>query len=145
MKILEILTPRKLLGNFGEKSAVKYLRKNRYNILKRNYVSNGHEIDIIAYKDNTIVFIEVKTRTLGHENPKEQRPASSVNKLKQRSIIEASRGYLATSSIDGKKRFDIIEVYVSEGKKRKVDDIRHLINTFNLNTAYPPRTHRDGR
>ena len=140
MKILEILTPKRLLGNLGEKSAAKYLRKNGYKILEMNYVTDGHEIDIIARRDGVTAFIEVKTRTVGHEDPREIRPAASVNVKKQQSIIEAARGYLSLNRTETRKRFDIIEVLVSDsGKKKKVEKINHLTNTFNLNTAYPPK------
>ncbi len=135
MKILEILTPKRIVGNIGERAAAKYLRRKHYKILKMNFVGDGHEIDIIAKKDGITVFVEVKTRTLGHENPKEPRPASSVTPEKQRSIISAARVYLSLSHSEGKKRFDIIEVYLKEDKK-KVADIRHLENTFNTNSAY---------
>ena len=60
MKILEILTPKRVLGTLGERSAAKYLRKNKYKILKMNYVTDGHEIDIIAKFKKTIVFIFIK-------------------------------------------------------------------------------------
>lgn len=140
MKILEILTPKRVLGTLGERSAAKYLRKNKYKILKMNYVTDGHEIDIIAKCKDVTAFIEVKTRTVGKEDPREIRPAASVDKKKQQSIIEAARGYLSQNRTETKKRFDIIEVYVSgSGKKKRVVDIRHLINTFNINTAYPPK------
>ena len=140
MKILEILTPKRLLGSFGERSAAKYLRKNGYKILEMNYVTDGHEIDIIARGDGVTAFIEVKTRTVGREDPREVRPAASVDRKKQQSIIEAARGYLAMNRTETKKRFDIIEVLVSDNeKKKRVERINHLINTFNLNTAYPPK------
>ena len=105
-----------------------------------NYVTDGHEIDIISRHKGVTAFIEVKTRTIGHENPREVRPAASVDIKKQQSIIEAARGYLAMNRTETKKRFDIIEVLVSDsGKKKKVEKINHLVNTFNLNTAYPPK------
>ena len=40
MKILEILTPKRLIGNLGERAAVKYLRKNKYKIIKRTELKN---------------------------------------------------------------------------------------------------------
>ena len=53
MQILKIRTEKRITGNIGEDAACKYLRKNKYKILKRNYVSNGHEIDIIAENNST--------------------------------------------------------------------------------------------
>ena len=137
MKILKIKTPKRELGTLGEKMAKRYLKKNKYKIKEMNFVADGHEIDIIAQDKETLIFVEVKTRTIGHENPNEPRPASSVDVQKQRGIIKAARFYSAYNPIDKKKRFDIIEVYVNENNgKYTLAEIKHLKNTFNLNTAY---------
>ena len=63
MKILELLTPKRKIGNRGEKEACRFLKKNGYKIKRTNYVANGHEIDVIAENAKTLAFIEVKTRT----------------------------------------------------------------------------------
>ena len=137
MEILKIDTEKRRLGTFGEKRAVRYLRWHGYRILKRNFVADNFEIDIIARRNKTTAFIEVKTRTVGTENPNEPRPASSVNARKQRAIIKVARMYSAYYPSKTKKRFDIIEVYVNQNNgKYKTAEIKHLENTFNLNTAY---------
>ena len=141
MKILELLTKRRLLGNFGERAARRYLKKRGYEILKTNFVGSGYEIDLIAKKKNVLAFIEVKTRTIGNESPKEPRPASSVTPDKQRKIIEAAWEYLSLNSTkDLRKRFDIIEVLVSEKNgRKKAAAIKHLEGAFNMNTAFTPQ------
>ena len=137
MNILKIRTPKMELGALGEKMARRYLKRNRYRIVQTNFVADGHEIDIIAKDKDTLAFVEVKTRTVGHENPNEPRPASSVDAEKQRGIIAAARFYAAYNPCDKKKRFDIIEVYVNlKNGKYTLAEIKHLKNTFNLNTAY---------
>lgn len=139
MKILQIKTEKRLLGSWGEKAARRFLRKNGYKIIKKNFVADSHEIDIIAENNEYLVFVEVKTRTLGTEHPNEPRPASSVDAKKQRAIISAARFYTAYNPSKKKKRFDIIEVYVNNNnKKYSLAEIKHLKNTFNLNTAFPP-------
>ena len=111
-----------------------------YRIEKRNFVGDSHEIDIIASNKEYIVFVEVKTRTLGKENPNEPRPASSVTPEKQRAIISASKIYSAFNPTNKKKRFDIIEVYINQNSKRKrVAEIKHLQSAFNANTAFTYR------
>lgn len=135
MKILEILTPRRKTGNIGEAAAAKYLKKQGFRILERNFSTDNAEIDIIAKKDNLIAFVEVKTRTLGHENPKEPRPASAVTAEKQRKIIRAASYYLNHNRQNARSRFDIIEVFLEENKK-KPKEIKHLTAAFDLNTAY---------
>ena len=137
MQILKIRTKNRLLGNYGERAARRFLRKSGYRIVKKNFVADMHEIDVIAEDKDTLVFVEVKTRTVGHENPNEPRPASSVNAEKQRGIIKAARVYTASFPTVKRKRFDIIEVYVNLNNGRySVADVKHLKNTFNLNTAY---------
>ena len=142
MKILEILTPKRLTGNIGENAAAKHLKRQGYSILERNYSTDNAEIDIIAKKDNLIAFVEVKTRTLGHESPKEPRPASSVTPEKQRKIIRTASHYLSRQKYSLRSRFDIIEVFLEE-KTKKPKEIKHLIGTFDLNTAYSKKSHTE--
>ena len=139
MEILKIKTEKALLGRYGEKMARRYLRRHGYRIVKKNFVAEMNEIDIIAENKDTLAFVEVKTRTIGHENPNEPRPASSVDRKKQRGIIKAAGFYTAYNPSKKKKRFDIIEVYVNQNNgKYSLAEIKHLINTFNVNTAYAP-------
>ena len=50
------------LGVSGEEAAVSFLRKKRFDIIRRGFRFHRGEIDIIAYDRETLVFIEVKTR-----------------------------------------------------------------------------------
>ena len=134
MNILKILTERRKTGNTGENAAALYLKKKGYKILKRNYAPLDHEIDIIAENREFTVFVEVKTRTLGTENPSEPRPASAVTPKKQRGIISAAKYFLGTHKSGLKARLDIIEVYLD--KRKKVQKILHLEGAFNLNSAH---------
>ena len=137
MKILEVLTPNRLKGNIGERAAAKFLKKNGYKILERNFVFEQSEIDIIAKKDDVIAYTEVKARTKGCENPREARPASAVTPEKQRKIIKAASAYAATMGRGYRSRFDIIEVYLENTKSgTKAVQIKHLVGTFDINTAY---------
>ncbi len=51
------------VARFGEEKACGYLIKKGYNIIDRNFRKGYGEIDIIATKDNILIFVEVKTRT----------------------------------------------------------------------------------
>ena len=136
MNILKVLTERRMTGNFGEGEAAKLLKKKGYKILARNHVEGDGEIDIIAADSEFTVFVEVKTRKYGVDNPVEPRAASSVTPEKQRRIIKAAKTYLAYNPTDRKVRFDVIEVYYdTEGAKRRVREINHLESAFDLNTA----------
>ena len=137
MKILEILTEKRQIGTIGEIAAVKHLKKNRYKILRKNYVALEYEIDIIAENKDAIVFVEVKTRTIGKQNDNEPRPASAVTPEKQRKIISTAKFFIGTRRTAKKLRFDIIEVYLDD--KRTVQSLCHIESAFNYNTAHPNR------
>ena len=135
MKILEILTEKRRIGNLGERAAKKYLILHGYRIIKMNYSAPGYEIDIIAENKTTIAFVEVKTRSA--QSPLEPRPASSVTPEKQRKIISAAGYFLAARKNEKQVRFDVIEVYLEKmGTKEKIINISHLENAFNRNTAF---------
>ena len=133
MKILEVLTQRRITGNKGEDAVARMLRREGYKILKRNYVAKGHEIDIISCNKEYLCFIEVKTRTEGHTDPREVRPASSVTKQKQQAIITAAQEYLALNQGKLKISFDVAEVIVDEN--RNVKSINYMSGAFTADTA----------
>ena len=86
-----------------------------YEILERNFYALKAEIDIIAKKDNTIAFTEVKYR-----NSEEMgTPAEAVGYQKQQNIIRAAKIYMAQHCLmeEGYDfRFDVAEVLTQEGK-----------------------------
>ena len=141
MNILKVRTEKRRLGNFGERRAALYLWLHGYIVLERNYTGGEihgvdiPEVDIIARKGDTIAIVEVKTRTVGKENPNEPRPASAVTPEKMRKIMQAASWYRAWHDREKKIRLDIIEVYVTEKNgRKKVADIRHLIGAYTKNT-----------
>ncbi|MBR5139723.1 MAG: YraN family protein [Clostridia bacterium] len=134
MKILELLTPKREIGNIGERAAAKLLRRSGYRILERNYVALGYEIDIIARDRDHTVFCEVKTRTIGKENAKEPRPASSVTPEKQKKILSVASYYNTVNNLTRKMRFDVIEIWLDEDKIVKKES--HLVGAFNYDTAH---------
>ena len=138
MEILKVKTEKRKIGDIGERAAARYLFFRGYRILKRSYVANGKEIDIIAKGHGHIVFCEVKTRTEGSLSIIEPRPASSVTPKKQQGIITAAATFASEYRRKGERlRFDCIEVYLDSSKKRpRVKKINHLENAFTRDTAY---------
>ncbi len=137
MKILTVDTKNRKIGDAGEKEAVKLLKKEKYRIVKRNYVAVGHEIDIICENKDTIVFVEVKARTAKRDLENFERPAAAVNKKKQIAIIKAASYYTSFNPSEKKKRFDVIEVYLNDGGGRfTLNQINHIEGAFNVNSAY---------
>ena len=137
MNILKIGTKNRTIGNLGEDAAARHLVKAGYKVVKRNYVAKDAEIDIIATKDDVLAFIEVKTRNTKWVGSKFSRPAASVTPEKQRKIIKAASRFIGYKYKEYKKRFDVIEVYLETvDEKDEIKEVRHLENTFDLNTAY---------
>ena len=93
-------------GNNGESLATEYLAEKGYSIIKRNYRIRNAEIDIIAEKDGTVAFIEVKYR----KNNALGTPAEAVNTAKQKKIITAAMSFIAENGDDKDYRFDVCEV-----------------------------------
>lgn len=132
MKILEVDTERRKIGNLGEDLACEFLKSRRYKILERNYSLDFGEIDIICIKKKTFYFVEVKTRRKDRMTAAEPRPASSVTPEKQRKILAVANYYKKTSKSNYKMQFDVIEV-ILDGNTH---EIKHLENTISYNTAY---------
>lgn len=100
------LFSKKEVGNLGEETAVKFLKKNKYKILEKNYKTKLGEIDIICENSEYIVFVEVKTRKQGTAIP----GYTAVNYKKQQHIIRTASIYLQENKPEKQPRFDIIEV-----------------------------------
>ena len=114
----------RLLGAFGEQNAARYLRQQGYEIFSGNFTSSIGEIDIIAFKDNIISFVEVKTRTEGAMYD----PADAVDFKKQENIRSTASSYINKYNIEYSYRYDIVEVIVD--KNSKIKSINHIKNAF---------------
>lgn len=93
-------------GLEGEMAARSYLLEQGFELLETNWRYKKLEIDIIAKKGETLVFVEVKTRksdTFGE-------PEAFVSRQKQGFLIAAANSYLSENNLDCESRFDIIAV-----------------------------------
>lgn len=112
-----------ILGKNGEDIAVEYLLQKGYKIIERNFYSKVGEIDIIALKDEYVVFIEVKTRSSKQYGT----PSEAVTKEKIKHLYRTARYYLYTRNLqDEFVRFDVIEVYF-KNSEYKVNHIMQII------------------
>ena len=93
-------------GEKGEKLALDYLQNNAFQILYTNWRNKHAEIDIIAQKNNSIIFVEVKFRSAtiygNHE--------SFVSRHKIKKMKEAATAYIELYDWKGELRFDIIAI-----------------------------------
>lgn len=101
------------IGIWGEEVAAEYLREQGYVILERDWHSGHRDIDIIARKDEFVVFVEVKTRC----NTDFGTPEQAVDWKKRRNLRYAVNHYVKSRKIDGPIRFDIITVVGALGSR----------------------------
>jgi putative endonuclease len=115
----------KPLGSEGEDLAVRFLQKKGYRIVARNYKTPVGEIDIIARDSDTIVFIEVKTRTdisFGY-------PFEAVNKRKRQKLKNLALLYLKRQGKESPVRFDVISIFCMDNGKK---DVEHIKDAFEV-------------
>ena len=118
-------------GALGEKLAAKFLRRNGYKILYRGFKGNqGGQIDLVCRDDDTLVFVEVKTR--GGEDY--GRPFEAIKRDQERRI---SRGALTwLRMLDNPEiafRFDVVEIVIADQSKPRIELIK---NAFQLSKPY---------
>jgi len=119
------------LGKIGEEEAVNFLKQQGYRIIARNFTTKLGEIDIIAQDEETICFIEVKTRG----SDKFGLPSEAVAGFKQRQISKAAIIFLKEKNLlDSRARFDIVAVQYSgsEFKLELIKDAFELDHKFTL-------------
>jgi len=112
------------MGIWGEEVAVNYLRNLGYIILERDWHSGHRDIDIIARHDDTIVFVEVKTR----HNTDFGTPEQAVDWRKRRNLRHAINHYVKYKKIDYSIRFDIITVVGTLGTPNPI--INHMEDVY---------------
>jgi putative endonuclease len=79
-----------LTGSLGEKLAAKYLSEKGFTILYQNWRHSHWEVDVIAALNNTLHFVEVKTR----RTKKFGYPEEGVTKKKIENLVNASEEFL---------------------------------------------------
>lgn len=119
---------RKLLGKTGEDSASRHLAKQGYRILDRNVRIASGEIDLIALDRDTLVFVEVKTRTSDAFGA----PELAVDLRKQKRMTKAALAYLKTKKLHQMPcRFDVVAI--TRLPEERIELIR---NAFEMDGRY---------
>ena len=123
-----IYTP---LGFYGERLAARHLLKQGYYITSQRFLVRSGEIDLVAVDRNTIVFVEVKTRS----RVKNSIPAESVGIAKQARIVRAAKHYLKQYHLtECQTRFDVIAVLCAAPGARTV--ITHYKHAFEPQASF---------
>jgi putative endonuclease len=122
---LRALRREKSLGERGEAAAAKFLRRCGYKIVSRQDRHRLGEVDIVAVDGQTVVFVEVKTRTshdAGH-------PAEAITPDKQRRLTRVALSFLKRHGLlERAARFDVIAVTWEDLRRRPT--IEHYKNAF---------------
>jgi len=112
------------LGDRGERLAVRHLKRLGYRILARRSRSRIGEIDIIALDGDSIVFVEVKTRSsqaAGH-------PTEAITFAKRQQLTRLALTWLKSRSmLERRARFDVIAITWGDGAEPVVE---HYQNAF---------------
>jgi putative endonuclease len=115
-------TDNKSLGPQGEDLAIKYLQAKGLKIILRNYKTPIGEADIVAHDKDTIVFVEVKTRSSSQFGE----PFEAVNERKRDKLKKIAMYYQKQQGKEIMVRFDVVSI------KRKADgyEINHITDAF---------------
>jgi putative endonuclease len=110
------------LGKLGEEMAANFLKENGYAILDTNWRFQKAEIDIVCRINNTLVVVEVKTRS----SIEIGLPIDAVTSKKIRLLTRAIDEYVCAKNLDVEVRFDVISIH----KEDNSFVIEHLTDAF---------------
>ena len=106
-RVYDRFLPISTLGQRGERAAERFLLRQGMVIVARGFQDKFGEIDLIAVDDETIVFVEVKTRSSDLAGL----PAEAVDEIKQRHMTKTAYGYLKWNRLtDCRARFDVVAI-----------------------------------
>jgi len=113
------------LGKRGELAAERFLLKLGYIILFRGYEDKFGEIDLIAVDRDTIVFVEVKTRSTDSAGD----PSAAVDEVKQQHLTKTGIGFLKWHRLtEYPARFDVVAILGDPLSDSA--EIKHYVNAF---------------
>ena len=100
-------------GREGEALAADLVLEKGWRIVERNFRCSGGELDLICEDGQTLVFVEVKTRSGAVRGE----PGEAVGRAKVRRLVRAASEYLSChKSWDRPCRFDLVSVIMRDGE-----------------------------
>ena len=113
------------LGHAGEDAAAALLSSKGLHVIARNWRWRRLEIDIVAEEGDTLIFVEVKTRS----STERGEPLQAVNAAKRSALIRAATAYLSRYNLWHKPcRFDLVSIVMQDDKP----DAEHIAHAFDL-------------
>ncbi len=108
---------RRWFGTRAERAAARFLQRQGYRVVARNWSCPHGELDLVAVDGRTVVFVEV--RSTGGDDP--QRPAASVDDAKQRRLTTLALYFLQEHRLLGHAaRFDVLALSWPPGRREPV-------------------------
>lgn len=101
-----MMNEKQALGKWGEIEAIKLLKENGLEVIEANWTFLHLEIDIVAKDGNTLVIVEVKTRSTDAYGD----PEMFVSRAKQKKLIRAANWYLQNKKLNNEVRFDVVGI-----------------------------------
>lgn len=112
-----------LLGKKGEDIAADYLLHHGYTIVERNFRKRYGDIDIVARKRETLVFVEVKTRTSDLYGGGEE----AITRAKKHHLVRSAEYYKLVKSLgDVSMQIDLITVSFNEEDSHKIEHFENI-------------------
>ena len=117
------MDPRSAFGRLGEDLAAALYEGDGYEVLERNFTCPEGEIDLIARRNDIVVFCEVKARRTNYFGD----PAEAVTPAKQARLRRLAAIWLSHHRREARRlRFDVVSI-VGDGRGSRV---RRLENAF---------------
>ncbi|HBG74334.1 MAG: hypothetical protein A2X25_13525 [Chloroflexi bacterium GWB2_49_20] len=117
-------TKKQELGRWGEQVASDYLSQKGYEIIGRNIQTPHGEIDILASLEQTLIFIEVKTRT----NTLYGDPENSITSRKLIHMEESAGYYIQNTEYTGTWQCDVIAILKLATKPHEIVHFENVIS-----------------
>ena len=128
------LTKKRKIGDLGEDIAQRFLMKQGFRVIHKNYLKKWGEIDLVMKKVGKYHFVEVKTvsceiiankvihETLSH------RPEENMHENKLKRLGRAIQTYLLENDIEGKWQLDGVFVYLDKtSKQARVEVLENIV------------------
>jgi putative endonuclease len=116
---------RQQLGAKSEKLAARYLRRRGLRILEMNHRCRIGEIDIVAKEGETVVFVEVKSKTSRERG----RPEEMITAAKRRKLTDLASAYLGRRGRRrGSARFDVVTILWGPGGEKTLKYYRNAFD-----------------
>lgn len=114
-----------VLGFRGERIAERWLHRKGWRVIQRRFRDGHRDVDLIAERQGTVAFVEVKARTGDAFGT----PIEAVDWRKRRELVRSARVWISRHGQAGESyRFDVIGVLMAPDKIF----VRHVENAFQV-------------